>query len=307
MSSVLGIHHVGLRAHDVPTLARFYERAAGLQPWLTVDTLGLPGEGLALAGPNAGLRLLAGGATPLRRHVSEAGITHLCLQSPAITALHGAFEAAQASFHCPLVDLGTGFLYCYARDTEYNVTELEGVAPVWPEPQPWLAHVNVASVDLKAQCAFYGALCGTPAQRSPRLAGDVRLDQIADLEDVALRMAWVAAGNLQVELIHYEQPAHAATRHPSTRRASGACGHAYVAFEVSSLDAACAHVRDCGGVVTNASAAPGLAIATDPEGNALWLLATDHLASHGASFQQLSQPDITARFAAARAQLQGTA
>jgi catechol 2,3-dioxygenase-like lactoylglutathione lyase family enzyme len=307
VNPILGIHHVGIVAHDAPALASFYQQAAGLQPWPPMDAAGLPGQGIALAGPNAGVRLLPGGAAPRRRPVSEAGITHLCLQSPAIDALHADFVAAQASFHSPLVDLGTGFLYCYARDTEYNVTELEGVAPVWMVPRPWIAHVNVACANLLSQCAFYGALCSAPVVRSPRLKGDARLDQIADLQGVDLRMAWVPAGNLQVELIHYEQPEHAATRYPSTRREPGACGHAYIAFEVASLGAARAHLLACGGSLAAEDAAPGLAIGADPEGNALWLLDRDHLIAQGASFSQLPQPDITARFAAARASLQGPA
>ena len=303
---ILGINHVGIVAHDLPALQNFYARAAGLQPWSALDALGLPGGGVALAGPNAGVRLLPGASSPRRRHVSEAGFTHLCFQSPAITPLHRAFAEAGATFHSPLVDLGTGFLYCYARDPEHNVTELEGVAPVWTEPQPWLAHVNVACADLRAQCSFYGNLLGNQAARSPHLANDVRLDRIAAIDAVALRMAWLQAGNMQIELIHYSAPAAAATTSVSTRREAGANGHAYIAFEVSDLQAALQHVVASGGAVPRAGSdlpvADGLAHATDAEGNALWLLERRWLEQHGASFAQLPQPDITARFAAARAQ-----
>lgn len=304
-SPILGVNHVGIVAHDAPALARFYQAAAALQAWPALDALGLPGNGLALAGPNAGLRLLPGGAAPQRRPVSEAGFTHVCLQSPAIAALRQDFAQAQATFHSPLVDLGTGFLYCYSRDPEHNVTELEGVAPVWPDARPWIAHVNVACADLAGQCAFYGALFGTSAARSPRLRGDKRLDQIADLEGVALRMAWLNAGNLQIELINYSEPAALATTLSSTRREPGAAGHAYAALEVTSLDAARAHLLACGGSLSDSVAAPGIALAADPEGNPLWLLERGHLEQHGAAFTQLPQPDITARFAAARAQWQG--
>lgn len=306
-SPILGVHHIGIVAHDAPALARFYSRAAGLQPWPALAALDLGGEGIALAGPNAGLRVLPGGALPQRRPVSEAGFTHLCLQTPAITALREAFAAEQAAFHCPLVDLGTGFLYCYARDPEHNVTELEGVAPVWSDARPWIAHVNVACADLGAQCDFYGALLAAPVTRSGPLARDPRMDLIADLPGVALRMAWVPAGNLQIELIRYSEPTAAATTAQSSRREPGATGHTYLALEVTSLEAARSHLLACGGTLAGDTAAGGISLAADPEGNPIWLLARDWLEPHGASFSLLPQPDVTARFAAARATLQGAA
>jgi catechol 2,3-dioxygenase-like lactoylglutathione lyase family enzyme len=306
-SPVLGIHHVGIVAHDAVALARFHERAAGLIAWHGLQTLALGDNSLALAGPNAGLRLMPHGPAPVRRPVSEAGITHVCLQSPVIESLHAAFATADANFHSPLVDLGTGFLYCYARDPEHNVIELEGVAPVWAEARPWLAHVNVACADIGKQCDFYAALLGRPAARSPRLRGDARLDRIADLSGVELRMAWIDGGNMQIELIHYSQPAAVSTGEHSTRREAGAGGHAYIALEVSDLDAARQHLMHCAGTLRDEPLPPGVARGADPEGNALWLLDRGHLTAHGASISQLPQPDITARFAAARARLQGTA
>lgn len=304
---IVGIHHIGIAAHDAPALVRFYRHAAGLAAWPALDAVGLPGAGIALAGPNAGLRLLPGAAPAQRRAVSEAGITHLCLQSPAIAALLAAFAGAGATFHAPPVDLGTGFQYSYSRDAEHNVTELEGVMPVWTQPRPWIAHVNIACADLTAQCAFYGALFGASVTRSPRYARDSRLDSLADLSGVELRMAWVPAGNLQVELIHYSHPAEAATMARSTRRRAGASGHAYIALEVEHLEAAGAHLLACGGALAPGAQPAGMTIGADPEGNPLWLLDRQHLARHGAGLAALSQPDITARFDAARAQRQATA
>ena len=307
---ILGVHHVGIAAHGVAALAGFYRSSSGLVDWPALDALQLPGGGLALAGPNAGLRLLPGAAAPLRRAVSEAGITHVCLQSTAIQGLQQAHAEAGARFHSPLVDLGTGFLYSYARDTEHNVIELEGVAPVWADPQPWLAHVNLACADIWQQAAFYAALLGSTAARSPRLRGDTRLDQIADLQGVELRMAWIDARNMQVELIQYTQPAAQATGRHSTRRLPGASGHAYIAFEVSDPDAAGALLLAQGGSVTD-TLKGGLTNVglrcRDPEGNALWLLDHDTLARCGAAIEQLPQPDVVPRFQAARAALQGHA
>lgn len=304
-SPFVAVNHVGIVAHDLPALAAFYRRAAGFTPWAALSTLDPGGTGLGFAGPNAGLLLMPGGARPQRLPVSEAGITHLCLQGTAVEALHAAHADAQASFHSPLIDLGTGFLYCYARDTEHNVIEIEGVAPVWADATPWIAHVNLACADLARQSEFYAALLGAPASRSPRLKNDSRLDRIADLPGVELRMAWVPAGNLQIELIHYSQPAHATTSTASRRRALGASGHAHIAFEVDELDAARTHLLACGGTVPEQTGVPGRLIGADTEGNPLWLLDRAMLDRQQASISQLTQPDIVARFAAARATLQG--
>jgi predicted enzyme related to lactoylglutathione lyase len=296
---VLGIHHVGLRAHDAPALAAFYRRAAGLQEWTALQALeaaGLPDHGTALCAPNSGIRVLHGGRQPRRLPVSEAGFTHVCLQSPDFAKLLVSFAESGATFHGTPVELGTGFRYAYARDTEHNVVELEGVAPVWTEPQPWLAHVNVAAHDLKTLTRFYEDLLGRSATRSPRLAADVRLDTLADLPQVALRMAWVPAGACQIELIRYDEPLTAATRASSRRREEGHCGHAYLAFEVDEVEAAAAHVLRCGGSVSPRAARQPLAFAHDPEGNPLWLLDARWLAVHGAGISQLAQPDLVARF-----------
>jgi predicted enzyme related to lactoylglutathione lyase len=308
-SAFIGVHHVAIAAHDAARLQRFYTSAAALRPWPALDALALPGDGVALAGPNCGVRVLPGADLPRRRPVSEAGITHVCLQSTRIATLRAAHLDAGATFHSPLVDLGTGFLYCYARDPEYNVTELEGVADVWPDATPWIAHVNVAAADMARLCDFYAGVFGSNAQRGARLRNDARFDAIAELPGVELRMAWVPAGNVQIELIHYTQPASVATSMPGTRRQPGASGHASIALEVADLDAATALLLQLGGTVAATSAddaASGLRRAADPEGNALWLLDSSTLTRHSAAIAQLGAPDVASRFAAARLALQGS-
>ena len=86
-SPFLAINHVGIVAHDVQALAAFYRQAAAFKPWPALSALSLGGTGIALAGPNAGLRFLRGDAPPQHRPVSEAGITHVCLQSTAFVVI----------------------------------------------------------------------------------------------------------------------------------------------------------------------------------------------------------------------------
>jgi catechol 2,3-dioxygenase-like lactoylglutathione lyase family enzyme len=290
-----GIHHVALATAEAPAAAAFYQHANHFVPWAHAQHLNLGGNGHMLCGINAGLLLLnaASGQKPLRLPVSESGITHLCLQTPSINTVYGALATVGASFHCKPIDLGTGYLYTYARDPEFNVVEIECVAPVWDDPQPWIAHVNIATHDLDRLIGFYAALLGVTAARSPRLRNDARLDAIADLPNVQLRMAWLQASNMQIELMQYLEPA---TRSHSVRRQEGACGYAHIAFEVADLGAALDHLRVCGGSVPVHQTGDWRAVCHDPDGNPLWLLALSHPSRQGASIQHLREPSINQRF-----------
>jgi catechol 2,3-dioxygenase-like lactoylglutathione lyase family enzyme len=300
---VVGLHHVALRVLNLDQAARFYGAAAGFAPWPAAGALAESMGGLALCAPNAGLLLLPAGAAggSVRRPVSEAGIAHLCLQTPAIQQVVSQMTAQGARLHSEPIDLGTGFLYCYARDPEHNVIEVECVAPVWGDPRPWVAHANIVTHDLPRLCQFYSALLGVEAVRSPRLRDDPRLDAIADLQGVQLRAAWLNAGNAQLELMQYLHPA---TEAATGRRTPGAAGFAHIAFEVADLAAACAHLRACGGAVEPAAcASPWQARCTDPDGNPVLLLALDDGSRQPLRVQALADPQITSRFAAARAAL----
>ena len=302
---VVGLHHVALAAQDVAAAARFYRDAAHCQPWPAAAALGLSANATPMCSSNAGLVLLpADPATaPVRRPVNEAGIAHVCLQTPDIAALVGRFKAHGATLHNEPIDLGTGFLYCYARDPECNVIEIECVAPVWPDPRPWLAHANIVTHDLPRLLDFYGRWLGTQAVRSPRLHGDTRLDRIADLAGVQTRMAWLGAGNAQIELMHYLHPA--TTAHTG-RRAPGVSGFAHLAFEVTQLAQACAHLVACGGCIDDGAASdlpPWQAAGCDPDGNRVLLLDLLAAGHQDLRIAALADPHITQRFAAARAAL----
>lgn len=300
---VVGLHHVALRVLNPGRAAQFYGSAAGFAPWQAADALAESMGGLAWCAPNAGLWLLPAdpASEPVRRPVSEAGIAHLCLQTPAIEHVVSQMRALGARLHSEPIDLGTGFLYCYVRDPEHNVIEVECVAPVWPDPRPWVAHANIVTHDLPRLCQFYSALLGVEAVRSPRLRDDPRLDAIADLQGVQLRAAWLDAGNAQLELMQYLHPA---TEVATGRRTPGAPGFAHIAFEVTDLASACAHLVACGGAVERAPRSPAWqALCTDPDGNQLLLLALDDASRQPLRIQQLAAPQITSRFAAARAAL----
>lgn len=298
-SVVLGIHHIGLTVANLPQAQSFFKQAAQFAPWRAARQLDFGGQYTLLCNVNAGLMLSQATVLhdPVRRPVCEAGITHICLQTPSIDSVHSALFAAGASFHSDPIDLGTGYLYCYGRDREHNVIELECVAPVWSDPTPWLAHANIATADLDRLIDFYAALLGQTAVLSRRLRDDARLDAIADLTNVQLRMAWLPAGNVQIELMQYLEPA---TTQVTGRRSEGQTGYSHIAFEVTDLPRAVAHLQNIGG---SASALPSddwCARCKDPDGNSIWLIDLTHAGRDSASFQRLGEPRINQRFQSAR-------
>jgi catechol 2,3-dioxygenase-like lactoylglutathione lyase family enzyme len=300
--SILGIHHATLNVADLAAAVRFYGDAAGLR----ASTQGLSAwpDSVLMQGPNAALQLRqARGAAPAAaRPVSQAGITHVCLQSPSMPWLHGRFAAAGAGFHAPPVNLGTGFLYCYARDPEGNVIELEGVAPVWDEPAPWLAHVSISTANLERLRDFYAAVFGHPATTSPRLGPQRRLDAISGLHGTQFQMAWVAAGNLQIELIRYDTPATLPAAEPPDAQAPG---YGHIALEVSDIGTARAHLLACGAVLDDTLSGAHHAHLRDPDGNRLLLL---ELVGEDAALAiaALPQPQIVQALAERRAALAQT-
>ncbi|MFM7848688.1 MAG: VOC family protein [Rubrivivax sp.] len=300
---VVGLHHVALAVSDMDAATRFYKDAAGLEAWVGAQAAGLPAEAQALCTRNAGLWLLPAGrdARPVRRPVNETGLAHLCVQTPRIDTVLERFEAAGARLHSPPVDLGTGFLYCYARDPEFNVIEVECVAPVWPDARPWLAHANIVTHDLPRLTTFYSALLSVPAVRSPRLRHDARLDTIADLQGVDVRASWLDAGNAQIELMQYMAPPATGD---SGRRQEGVTGFVHLAFEVRDLRQACAQLLQGGGRLKGSpSTHDWQAQAFDPDGNRVLLLDLSAAHRRASRLASLADPQITQRFAAARAAL----
>lgn len=297
---ITGIHHIAVAVVDAASVTQFYVQAAQMSPWPAAQQLALPESGTMWRFANAGIRILPSDLKdqqPVRRPVSEAGITHVCLQTTDAAGVFHAFAKAGAALHCDLIDLGTGFRYCYARDLEANVTEIEGVAPVWSDAKPWLAHVNLATSDFPKLLGFYADLLGNTAVSSPLLKNDPRLDSIADLVNVELRIGWVQANNMQIEVIQYFNPP---TTSQSGRRNAGEAGYRYIALEVTNLAEAVEHLISCGGTLVGTDPNGMHATCRDPDGNELLLVQPNSQGQPAASIEDLTDPHITQRFATAR-------
>ncbi len=309
---IKGVHHVALTVRGGMASAQFYVDAASMSlcteaaPNALMPTLPGIGDSWMLRSSNAYLRILetsvAQSLPNPPRPVSEAGIVHVCLQSPVVSQVQGSFSGAGAGFHGPMVDLGTGFLYAYARDVEGNVVELEGVAPVWADATPWVAHVSYSSHDRDRLAQFYALVLGGDKALSPDIGPRGALDKISGMAQTRFRAAWMPTANMQVEVIQYLNPATNA--HVAPRKFSD-LGYSYVAFEVTDLLAERARLLAAGAGQSDdlvALSTEQHCFLTDPDGNLLMLLclrAED--GAHGIA--NLPDPAVVDRMNTARATL----
>jgi catechol 2,3-dioxygenase-like lactoylglutathione lyase family enzyme len=310
-----GIHHIGITVASIERTARFYAQAANFQPApqteiaLCINT-GLSARTLPtqsmLRSANVYIRLLEPITTVQhrsdRRPVAEAGIVHACLQSPSIEHLYSNFQKAGATFHAAPVDLGTGFLYSYARDNENNVMELEGTPPVWDDPTPWVAHVSLSSHDVDRLATFYANVLGQTVVRSGHLGPNPNIDAVSGMLGTELRAAWVQAGNMQVEVIQYLQPA---TIQRVTTPSLGEYGYTYFCFEVVDVTSALMRFTAMGATQSTEQAAISdahHAFCADPDGNIILLLQlTEAQSAH--SIAALPNAAICSQMAARRTEI----
>lgn len=296
------IHHVGLSVADPGLVSSFYQRAFGFEVRpgneKATDTSRKAGafvgpDTVIVVAPNLLLALSktdsAARAAP--RPVHALGITHICVQAPVMGPLADTALQAGASFHASPIDLGGDILYAYPRDPEGNVIELESISQASREVRPWVGHVSFTTGDIERLAAFYEALVGGTARRSPKLGPNSKIDRLTGLREVSVTGAWLTLGNMQLEFWQYH--------HPATVADGGAAGYSRVAFEIDDA----AQVADIGARVgTTFTEAPFLSGARsffgrDPDGNSIVLVAPTDRA---ASVSSLSDPDVVARVEAAR-------
>ncbi len=284
---ITGIHHIGLVVREIAAAQRYYCAAAGMQP--LPDEMAcalLPALGTTpsasdlslLAGPNGYLLLIAphwpeGAPAVTTNPINRPGIRHFCAQNHDCAVLERAVADNGGSLIAPPLDLGTGNQYAYARDGEGNVMEIEGL-PYAPQGEPtWLGHVALVTRDMDRAIGFYASLFGTALQNRGRFGPGPQFDRMGGLSDARIEGAWLDAGNLQLELWQFHTPRY--PDEPEQRRLLDP-GYSHVALETDDLDADAARLVALGGeiageVVENAQFRSILA--SDPEGNALQLLA----------------------------------
>lgn len=307
---IQALHHIGLSVGDLAQSSAFLHRAFAFDR--TALTMPSPAPTLApqhhiaqcqlLLTPNCYLELQTFAPAqpqPNRwRPVNEAGISHFCVQHQQMARLYDDCAAAGAQFHSAPVDLGTGWRYCYARDPEGNVIELEA-SPLAPLGQsPWAAHVAIVTPNIERLATFYHQLLGGARVGGRKIGPNPNLDLIAALPKVEVILTWLVGANLTLELAQYVSPAALSTRpQPFT-----AVGYNHLCFEVNDLPntlAACVHVGAQQIASPDVQNGINTAYLYDPDGNVIELIELSPQSANLA-IQQLPNHDIVARVAALR-------
>jgi catechol 2,3-dioxygenase-like lactoylglutathione lyase family enzyme len=309
---IIGIHHSALSVRSLSAAAAFMRAAHGMAmaEGAPADThaqlralIGpdARGDGAFMRAPNCYMELVAierpDPGEPVYRPVNQAGPTHICLQSPDMGQLYARFASAGATFHAEPLSLGAGPTYCYARDPEQQVVELESL-PYAPPGQPtWVAHIALATPQIGRMAAFYHGLLGGERLGGQKIGPNPRFDQITALPDVELIPTWIVGQNVSVELWEFVHP-------PTVGESRGpaALGYHHICLEVSDLAAAAARCTELGARSCTPPLSDGRALTAflhDPDGNLLELMQL--LPGQGGwSVEQLPDRAIVARVAALR-------
>jgi catechol 2,3-dioxygenase-like lactoylglutathione lyase family enzyme len=312
--TITGIHHIGLTVRHLDHASTFLRTAMGFEP-SSDASLQFPALIQAIVGPTASatstflrtpncyLELLTfsppHASQPIYRPVNHAGITHICVQSQSMDQLYGSVGDAGATFHAEPIGLGTGAVYCYARDPELNVIELECLPYAPPHQAPWVAHAALATTQIGCMADFYHTLLGGNRLGGQQIGPNPRFDQITALNAVEVIPTWIVSHNLSVELWQFINPPTIPAIEPQPLHA---LGYNHLCFEVIDLSATLAVCCAAGASQVTPVVMGHAAQATfirDPDGNLIELL--ELLPAQAAyTLARLANPTVVAQVAALR-------
>ena len=278
------VHHIAINAHQPERLSAHYQAAAGFRQ------LASQGDIMWMAAPNAFIALYAStdapGLTQQNKRVCDPGIGHFCVQSGDGKATWDRFAAADMAFNDTPVALGTGAIYAYGRDPEYNLVEVEGIADEPAATPPWIAHVALVSANLDRLAAFYETLIGRAVHNKGTFANAL-FENITGLKNVCVDAQWIMADNMIFEMWCYRNPATQGAPPPAV----GAPGYRHVGFCCADLAAEILRLEAKGIVLEHSDDLFGIQAFSgqDPDGNRFILFEAPH-GAHPLSLSGLSNP-----------------
>ncbi len=209
--------------------------------------------------------------SPEVRSVSGPGYTHICFISPSSNSAYAKFRAAgmeMVSRGKEPVDLGGyGMRYAYGLDLDGTMVELEvDETPRRPDAF-WVGHVANVTPDIEKMTAFYSDLLGYMPRRTAELFDNPKADEIANIDNVAIKAAWYSTGNLDLEFWQYTNPV---TPPHSNSQMLDRIGYNSIAFEVQDLQKEVERLAGMGvAVIEDFRFQEGWRVAyfSDPDGN----------------------------------------
>jgi catechol 2,3-dioxygenase-like lactoylglutathione lyase family enzyme len=285
----LGMHHAAITVSDIDATVAFYAKAV---PYKVVKRYRVKGSAFpkkllsarhrevdiaVIEMPTGFIQLMdfepGKTAKPNERSVIGPGYTHICFQSsskdPAILRFMAVGLDIISRFGKPDgVDIGGyGVRYAYGRDPDGIMIENESLDSPKRNDPAWVTHIANTVHDHATMVAFYEKLLGRKARRSIEQEKRPTLDDVVNLSDIAIKGAWVNAGNMEIEVWEYTRPK---TPKPSGDRKLDEIGYNAFALEVSDLKAEQTRLKKLGLRLAGPVVGMGgwkVQYGYDPEGN----------------------------------------
>ena len=284
---IRGIRTIGITVSDINATLAFYGKAI---PYSAIERFRMPARSFparlvsARGGtveiavvrmPNMFIQLMdfdpARPAAPDKRPVIGPGYTHICFQSPASAPAEPAFRHAgleMVSRGDKPVDIGGyGVVYSYGRDPDGIMIENEVLSAPKRNDPVWVSHIATVTPDRDAMLGFYTRLLGYAPWRRIEQENRKPLDDIADIDNLAIKGGWFGVGNMEIEVWQYARPQ---TPRPMGDRKLDAVGYNAIGFEVDDLKAEQARLKGLGVRLAGKPMRIGgwsVQFAYDPDGN----------------------------------------
>lgn len=285
----IGLRHAAITVSDIDATVAFYSKAV---PYTVVKRYRVKGstfprallarrhadvEIALVAMPTGFIQLMdfepGVAAAPNPRPVIGPGYTHICFQSsssdPAIKRFIAAGLSIISRFGKPDgVDLGGyGVRYAYGRDPDGIMIENESLDNPKRNEAAWFTHIANVVNDRDAMLVFYERLLGRKAHRTTQLESRPRFDDVANIDNLAIKGAWFNVGNMEIEVWEYTRPR---TPAPAGDRKLDEIGYNSFALEVADLKVEQARLKSLGIRLAGPTMKMGgwkIQYAIDPEGN----------------------------------------
>ena len=202
-----------------------------------------------LASPNSAIELMQfdGNYEKSKMPVEGPGITHVCFQSPVAKPIYEkakTFGATIVSRGNAPIDRGFGYQYAYARDENGIMFEMEQAEKPTFTEDIWIGHVAIVTPNIDSLVKFYTLLLAiAPHRRADNIKDNPKLDDIANIDNLKIRGAWIKIGNTNLEMWQFENPLPKKLEKPSPMTQ---IGYNKISFEVKNLDSVYKKLKSSG-------------------------------------------------------------
>ncbi|WP_435416766.1 VOC family protein [Parerythrobacter aurantius] len=224
--AIRGVHHIGITVSDIDDTIAYYSQAV---PFEVVQRKLIPAGALPadILGKRKGEIEVALIRTPTvfieltdidpdedlapeRRSAIGPGYTHICWQTASSDPGYARFRKLgmeMLSRGDGPVDIGGyGVTYAYGFDRDGIMIEMEQVDKPRRTDSAWVTHIANVTGDKDRMVQFYTGILGYGPHRDLPRTSRKTLDDVVDIDNIAVEGSWFATWNLELEFWHYATP-----------------------------------------------------------------------------------------------------